>query len=141
MMVLDGNERRRITPDKSPTQSVVLRPSRHFNIRDNSPVNRHSYHGMTSPLTSPTSMQRLGQMKRYSQQLQYSPPYADPFSGNHIHCLGKQCFFNPQIFHSAHKNDPWCRNPYRTLIVYYFSSYVARCCIFPNPLGFLALFS
>ncbi|KAK6754841.1 hypothetical protein RB195_013680 [Necator americanus] len=90
MMVLDGNERRRITPDKSPTQSVVLRPSRHFNIRDNSPVNRHSYHGMTSPLTSPTSMQRLGQMKRYSQQLQYSPPYADPFSGNHIHCLGKQ---------------------------------------------------
>lgn len=33
MMALDGNERRRITPDKSPPHSVVLRPSRQFNIR------------------------------------------------------------------------------------------------------------
>ncbi|RCN50624.1 hypothetical protein ANCCAN_03237 [Ancylostoma caninum] len=90
MMALDGNERRRITPDKSPTHSVVLRPSRQFNVRDNSPANRHSFHGMTSPLTSPTSRERPEQLKRYSQQLHYPASYTDlpPYCGNHS--LAKQ---------------------------------------------------
>ncbi|VDM83313.1 unnamed protein product [Strongylus vulgaris] len=93
MMTLDGNERRRITPDTptSPTHgSVVLRNARPFNLRDNSPANRHSYHGITSPLMSPR--ERPDQMKRFSQQLlQYPLPYGDPFCGNnHIQLSRKQ---------------------------------------------------
>ncbi|KHJ80838.1 hypothetical protein OESDEN_19482 [Oesophagostomum dentatum] len=98
MMTLDGNERRRIAPteNSSPTHStvggsVVLRPARHFSLRDNSPANRHSYHGLTSPLMSPR--ERPEQMKRFSQQLQYPLPYADPFNGTHLHSLAKQVGF------------------------------------------------
>ncbi|WKY10912.1 hypothetical protein Q1695_002900 [Nippostrongylus brasiliensis] len=100
-MAVDGNDRRFNVDNtarlKSPLVSapnVVLRsPQRHYDGRDSSPANRHSYHGTTASLTALMGRERFGSVqvpKRLSQPLGFSTQAAEIFAFNNIHTILEQ---------------------------------------------------
>ncbi|KAK5964567.1 hypothetical protein GCK32_021243 [Trichostrongylus colubriformis] len=133
-MALDGNERRFTVdethrlrrsspPDSTATANVVvLRPQRLYGSRgvttdpdsrqDNSPQNRHSYHGATASLISPVGRDRLsGSLyvpKRFSQpsSWQHSCQGSEPYSLNHIHTILEQVSALRFHFYKIILNNP-----------------------------------
>uniref|UniRef100_A0A0K0CSY9 Rhs family protein n=1 Tax=Angiostrongylus cantonensis TaxID=6313 RepID=A0A0K0CSY9_ANGCA len=71
--------------------NIIMRNAKHFCREDGSVVNRHSYHGTVSPLSSPIARDRFGSLqKRYIHQLRYPGQLIEAYSYEHIAAVGEQ---------------------------------------------------